>query len=87
MEALIPASRRLLWLLLEHLAHLIDLLLRDDITQADIVGVVRRDHDLHITQRHLEDIVGLALPEDLTILDARDYTGTMHRIDDLISYL
>ena len=87
MEALIPAALRLLRLLLEHFAHLIDLLLRDDVPQADIVGIVRRDHDLHVAQRHLEDIVRLALPEDFTILDAGYHTSTMHRIDDLISYL
>ena len=73
--------------ILDGLKEVLRLLLRDDVPQADIVGIVRRDHDLHVAQRHLEDIVRLALPEDFTILDAGYHTSTMHRIDDLISYL
>lgn len=87
MESLVPASLRAFRLGSEHVPYLVHFTPRDDVPQADMVGIVRWDHDLHVSHRHLEDIVGLAFAQDFTILDSGNHTGSVHRIYDFITYL
>ena len=87
MEPFVPASCRTLRRHLQHILDIFDLRFRNHVPKPHIVNIVRRYHDLHISQRHLEYIVGFALAENLAILYAGNHARAMHRVDNRITNL
>ena len=71
----------------QHLEHLVQTLLADDVAHADEVGVVGGDPDGQVALGDLEDEVELVLALDGAGLDGLDECGPVVGIDDRLADL
>src|SRR5438445_1471895 len=80
-----PVRRHASFLLAQHREDLFDLLVVDDFAQADLLGVVGRDHQREVTVRKAEDEILTVRPEDVALLPALDDGSAVMRVDDFVS--
>src|SRR5215813_10042914 len=66
---------------------LLDVVLADDLPQADRADLVDGDHDPHPVFQDSEDVERLALARDLGVLDAHHLAHTLARIHGLVARL
>src|SRR5678815_2807624 len=66
---------------------LLDVVLADDLPQADRADLVDRDHDPHAVLEDAEDIEGLTLAGDLGVLDAHHLAHPLPGVDGLVAGL
>src|SRR5207253_220880 len=66
---------------------LLDVLLADDLPEANGAHLVDRDHDPHPVFQDAQHVEGLTLPRYLGVLDSHDFAHTLARVDCLVASL
>src|SRR5205823_12265623 len=85
LEAPGPVRRHARFLLAQHCEDLLDLFVVDDFAQADLLGVVGRDHQGEVTVRKPEDEILTVRPEDIALLPALDDGSAVMGVDNFVS--
>ena len=87
MEPFVPAAHDALGLVTEHGLNILDVFFRDDVPEPEVFDVIRRNHDLHAAEWHLENEILFVLPENFAGLDGGDDARAMHRVEHFVTNL
>ena len=87
LEAPVPVLRHLRDVVREHREHLLDRLLVDHAPQADLGGVLGRDHHRHVVVQDLDGQVLALLTEQILRFLLEDLAGPVVRVDDVVAAL
>src|SRR5690606_17944685 len=73
--------------LLQDVEDLADLLLADDLTQANRIRIGDGHHDLAVRVENTKDVKPLRAPGDVFLVDADNFSNTLGGIDSLVADL